>query len=495
MYSRMLFATSGLLMAGLLLVLSPASTQLSHAVAGPIAGSGEHAGHVDPLSAAVVGPFAAPVRWGGGDSGELYEAGAGAEARRAQERACAASVGKNAAECGWASGFWISGLDDDVLALAVYDDGSGEALYVGGYFTAIDGVTMNHIAKWDGTAWSALSGPSGPGTGNIVEALAVYDDGSGEALYAGGSFTTAGGVTVNRIAKWDGTAWSALSGPSGIAGVVSLAVYDDGSGAALYAGGGFITAGGVTVNNIAKWDGTAWSALSGPSGTGTDSGVYSLAVYDDGSGAALYAGGFFNTAGGVTASGIAKWDGTAWSALSGPSGIGTGNEVDALAVYDDGSGAALYAGGWFTTAGGVTVNYIAKWDGTAWSALSGPSGTGTDAVVVSLAVHDDGSGAALYAGGFFTTAGGVTVNRIAKWDGAAWSALSGPSGTGTGGEIWSLAAYDDGSGEALYAGGRFTTAGGITSGRIGRWSCVPPLFADGFESGDTSAWSTTMGGP
>ena len=29
-------------------------------------------------------------------------------------------------------------------------------------------------------------------------------------LIAAGSFTTAGGVTVNRIARWDGSTWSAL---------------------------------------------------------------------------------------------------------------------------------------------------------------------------------------------------------------------------------------------------------------------------------------------
>ena len=29
----------------------------------------------------------------------------------------------------------------------------------------------------------------------------------------------------------------------------------------------------------------------------------------------------------------------------------------------------------------------------------------------------------LYAGGFFTTAGEVSANYIAKWDGAAWSPL------------------------------------------------------------------------
>jgi hypothetical protein len=98
--------------------------------------------------------------------------------------------------------------------------------------------------------------------------------------------------------------------------------------------------------------------------------VYALAV----SGANLYAGGYFSTAGGVTAYLIAKWDGSGWQALG--SGIpmdSSSSLVRALAV----SGTDLYAGGWFDKAGGVPANCIAKWDGSAWSALgSGISGGG-----------------------------------------------------------------------------------------------------------------------
>ncbi|MBI1380620.1 MAG: hypothetical protein GC161_05970 [Planctomycetaceae bacterium] len=69
--------------------------------------------------------------------------------------------------------------------------------------------------EWDTTFGQPI------GTKATVRAMAVYDDGSGEALYVGGvsTMTEAGGVVVNRIAKWDGLVWSALGeGVSGGSG-------------------------------------------------------------------------------------------------------------------------------------------------------------------------------------------------------------------------------------------------------------------------------------
>ncbi len=125
----------------------------------------------------------------------------------------------------------------------------------------------------------------------------------------------------------------------------------DGSGN-VYVGGSFTLIGTVPANNIAKWNGSAWSAL----GSGINGYVYALAV----SGTDLYVGGSFTMAGGMVATNIAEWDGSAWTDLA--SGMG-GNSYDpfnlgvsALAL----SGTNLYAGGWFTTAGGVPANYIAN---------------------------------------------------------------------------------------------------------------------------------------
>ena len=119
----------------------------------------------------------------------------------------------------------------------------------------------------------------------------------------------------------------------------------------------------------------------------------SLAVFDDGLGAgpALYAAGYFSSAGGAPAAGIARWDGKSWSDVGG----GTAGFVYDLEVFDDGTGLALYAGGTFTAVGGTEAANIARWDGTAWSALS----TGTDDVLDCLHVFDDGGGSSACSAG------------------------------------------------------------------------------------------------
>jgi hypothetical protein len=75
-----------------------------------------------------------------------------------------------------------------VYGLAV----SGSTLYAGGSFTTAGGNSANNIAQWDGSSWSPLgSGISGAGgdlDGPYVNALLV----SGSTLYVGGDFTTAG---------------------------------------------------------------------------------------------------------------------------------------------------------------------------------------------------------------------------------------------------------------------------------------------------------------
>lgn len=361
-----------------------------------------------------------------------------------------------------------------VFALKVFDDGNGAALYVGGGFDSAGNTSANSIARWSGETWSEL----GDGVSGLIESLTVFDDGGGAALYAGGGFFTAGGETASNIARWDGESWSPLGGflDEGVDDVVwATTVFNDGEGEALYAGGYFTTAGGllgppVEVNQIARWDGQSWSALgSGLGGEGSRFGVvvHTLTVFDDGTGPALYAGGYFTLAGDVEANRVARWDGQSWSAL----GSGMDGPVLEMIVFDDGSGPALYAGGGFDTAGGVDASSIARWDGESWSALG--SGMNGPSFVDAMTVFDDGGGAALYAGGLFSDAGGESANNIARWDGQSWS----PLGQGVGGAaelVRTLSVFDGGGGSSLFAGGVFSSAGGEPAGRIATWACLPP---------------------
>ena len=98
----------------------------------------------------------------------------------------------------------------------------------------------------------------------------------------------------------------------------------------------------MPARSIARWNGASWSPIgSGVGGWPAVPSVYALEVFDDGTGPALYAGGSFSMAGGVPAEGIAKWNGTSWSALG--SGIGMGGSID-VAVNTRQGGVAV--GSW-----------------------------------------------------------------------------------------------------------------------------------------------------
>jgi len=312
--------------------------------------------------------------------------------------------------------FPVPGADGPVHASIVFDDGHGPALYIGGQFTVAGTATASAIVRWDGQKWHDVGGGFTSSTGTaVVYALAVFDDGTGPALYGGGSFDHAGGQPAQNIARWNGVKWEALG--EGTNGVVSaLAGFAHPGGSALYVGGEFATAGGVASAYLARWNGANWSDVGGV----TDNAVRSLLAANEGPGPVLYAGGLFTQVGGIPASHIGRWDGSTWSALgtgvAAPTYTAT---VNGMAVWNDGTGPALYVGGWFETAGDQPSGDVAKWDGQTWTPL-GDTTTGVQGGVYTLACHNDGTGPALYVGGSIYRAGGLACSGIAKWTGADW---------------------------------------------------------------------------
>ena len=330
-----------------------------------------------------------------------------------------------------------SGMDKKVLTLTVH----GSDLYAGGFFTTSGGITTNFIAKWDGSQWSSLSSTMfGPADETAVFSIAFI----GDDLYAGGCYSISGPgypFDLQNIAKWDGTNWSAvgigLIGYDYYTTVYTLATV----GTTLYGGGYFAQSGSNYLHNIAKFDGNQWVQFGNGFGLGMDNQVTSMALI----GNDLYAGGSFTRAGDIPASYIAKWDGTQWTQ---PSGGASGDVYAALAVGSD-----LYISGSFTLVGQypnqVNAQSVAKWDGTHWISLAPYPNFWT---MLSLASH----GSDVYAGG--------NVGFLDKWDGTQWTSVGGGTNGYEGVKAMTFIGND------LYAGGDFTQAGGVDASYIAKWN-------------------------
>ncbi len=361
-------------------------------------------------------------------------------------------------------------------------------MYAGTYGSFASGGTVVSwgIARWAGDRWEGV----GDVYGNVL-ALEVYDRGTGPALFVGGDFWYVGGVytppvysgglTSPALACYDGTRWSAVETgwPIGMH-VTALTSYDDGSGPALVVAGGFQATGGVVSESIVKWDGQDWSGF----GMGIpNASIRDMLVWDHGGGRSLYVGGYFDYAGTALAPRVARWDGTDWHGL----GLGLysnkGNGVvHDMEVYDDGTGEALYVCGTFQGALGVPgTSRLARWSGSEWSAVAPLGGPSPGAVnVIALRTFDDGvRGPGLFVGGAFWTVGGLSATGLARYDGS-WSSLGSIPSNGT---VIDMMRFDDGPTPTLWVSGWFPIGGGQQTG-LGRYQYVcEPCYPDCDGSG------------
>ena len=302
-------------------------------------------------------------------------------------------------------------------------------LVVGGWIESIDTVNVASVASWNGAGWSQLgSGVPWPALVAAVTALhdgdvvlqATYHEGpaallrwNGSSLtsigdgsnvatlatatngdvVAGGWFTSMGAVVANRIARWNGASWSGLgTGMNGsVRDVLPLPNGD------VLACGEFTNAGGMPADRVARWNGSQWSAV----GSGLPNYAFALEVTAAGE---VVVGGTF------APSTVVRWTGSAWVPLGQLQGV----------VHD----LARLPGGDLVAVGdlGAPFHGVARWDGTAWLALAGGLSNGTAQMTASaVEVLPDGD---VVVGGRFDLAGGVPVQDLARWDGTAWSPLA-----------------------------------------------------------------------
>lgn len=340
------------------------------------------------------------------------------------------------------------GVNSTVRAIASMPNGE---LVVGGDFTAAGGVSARRVARWDGVAWSTLGVGGSDGVNNTVRALTVLQNGD---LVAGGDFDSAGTLGANganRVARWNGQAWSPMG--TGLPSAVR---------ALIQTPSGVLIAGGSFSGYLAQWSGQGWALMGGPNNQ-----VDALAVASNGD---LIVGGSFTSAGSVSYTGrIARWDGSSWSSLgSFFSSSGFDSGVTSIAMQPNGR---LAVGGHFTSIGSVQANRVAEWDGSAWVYARWSSlAAGMDARVNAVLSLPSGG---LLAGGNFSSAGGSSARCIARWDSVDWRAL----GAGVNDQVYATLPLPSGE---VVLGGNFKGSGSVRSAGVVVW--------------DGSSWSPLGGG-
>lgn len=252
------------------------------------------------------------------------------------------------------AGFWAalgSGFNGEVDCIAVDDYGR---IWFGGNFTTANGVTVNYITYWDGTTFQAIGGDT-KGADGRVRAIAI--DANGEDVIFCGDFANVAGAAKTRICKYDVSAGTFSAYGSGLNNTGrALLVTRAGR---LYVGGTFTTANGVTVNRVCYWNGSTFVAMD----SGVSATVYALAESAAGW---IVAGGTFSTAGSghTTVNKVTYWNGSSWQAMGDTPGVNDTVYAIEITPADE-----WFIGGAFTTADGITVNRIAGFNSNGFYAL------------------------------------------------------------------------------------------------------------------------------
>lgn len=234
--------------------------------------------------------------------------------------------------------------------VSVVAEGPDGIIYFGGSFIAAGGdVNADYICQYDPTT-DTISALATGGTGSVLSMTFGLDG----VLYFGGTFVNWNGSGTDNINSWNGSAYASVGG--GINNtVLVLRTAPNGN---IYAGGSFTAAGGVAIAYISFFDGTAWNAVADDSLNGSVGGL------DIDSSGIVYAGGTFtNASSEANADRVALTKGQVWEPMS----TGANNTVQWI---ESGPDDTIYAVGSFTQIGDLDpVEYAAKWNGFEWGRL------------------------------------------------------------------------------------------------------------------------------
>jgi uncharacterized delta-60 repeat protein len=305
--------------------------------------------------------------------------------------------------------FSTNGMNSDVLALAL----QGNNIIAAGSFTYAGGVPRNYIARLnqngtvDTTFMNGLPGPNG----NVLATVNQTDN----RLLIGGNFTAVNGVHANFLARLltDGTLDSSFNIGAGADGSVdALAETFIAGSREIYVGGGFGNFNNTPSSGLVRLNNDATLDSSFTIGTGFNGTVNAVAVYATNS---VYAGklivaGSFTYYQGQPQPYLVRLNQNGSIDQSFNVGTGPNSTVRSLAIQLDGR---VLVGGTFTNFNGTLINGIVRLnaDGSVDTNFVGNIGSGADGVVNAIAIQPDNR---IFLGGQFSHINGVTRNSISR---------------------------------------------------------------------------------
>jgi hypothetical protein len=252
-------------------------------------------------------------------------------------------------------------------------------LYVGGNFSQIVGIVAYGIAKWDGINWSTFSQSSTVSNvvdmiefngslffsgnkfykwdGNTTQEFSYFNttyqtnkivQSTDLHVYNNELYMIANNPEI--ILKFDGQSFTEINIDNNIGNLLSLDHFNN----QLYVS---------TSNGLFKYINSTWQNCSGI--TVSDPKIYDIEVYNN----ELYAIGNFNSIGGITVNNIAKYNGNNWINITMPEGYwpaifpvtGTHNILNVI-------NGNLFVAAEFATMQAFTINPspVYKFDGNSW---------------------------------------------------------------------------------------------------------------------------------
>jgi CARDB len=238
---------------------------------------------------------------------------------------------------------------------------------VGSYFDYGENTSHMLIEHWNGTTWSIVTSPNASTTeSNDLRGVTCT---SASDCWAVGSYVTGTSSRHTLVEHWNGTAWSIVTSPNtgglnflslNFLSNVTCSSASDCWAVGYHAGLSVFRRPLPHATLIERWNGTAWSIVTSPNTSTTES-YNQLSDVTCTSASDCWAVG----------SPIEHWNGTAWSIVTSPNTSATQhnllNNVTCTSASD------CWAVGFFFTGGNSVHTLVEHWNGAAWSIVTSPN--------------------------------------------------------------------------------------------------------------------------